>query len=421
MYDKTYFNKIASLLEAMQGKKPLDSVGQEDKDIDNDGDHDKSDKYLHKRRKTISKAMMKKEGVALDEATRLLAKHGDVEVHHQNGAISVKKNGKEVAKGDFDTGSDMFFINHKSFGKGQRAFDTSTQIAKHFSMMKEACECEDEEDDDEEEDMMPKKGKKKSSKLEKMDEKAPPGAKYERMVKHIKKGYSKGGLTDKEKSIAYATAWKAKGKANEEVEQIDELSSKTLTSYTSKASKDAANKAASSVRKSAGPSPDGKGSRKDFDKARSRIKGVDLALKKLSKKPYKAESREWGVGEVIPGTETVVESDDGQKFITHVDVMFSHGIEFDVPVNQISIFEAEASREKYIKGATKPEGLMDKEGEGSKKFAAMHDYGKAELVYDDEAGHEDATKAGRLTKQAPPHRGEKRVGHLKPEKVKEPK
>lgn len=51
---------------------------------------------------------------------------------------------------------------------------------------------------------------------EELDEVAPPGAKYERMVKHIKKGYSKGGLTDKEKSIAYATAWKAKGKATKE-------------------------------------------------------------------------------------------------------------------------------------------------------------------------------------------------------------
>ena len=52
-----------------------------------------------------------------------------------------------------------------------------------------------------------------------LDEKAPPGAKFERMVKHIKKGYSKGGLTDKEKSIAYATAWKAKNaETNEEIE-----------------------------------------------------------------------------------------------------------------------------------------------------------------------------------------------------------
>ena len=46
---------------------------------------------------------------------------------------------------------------------------------------------------------------------------APPTAKAERMVKHIKKSYSKDGkLTDREKSIAYATAWKHHN--NEETE-----------------------------------------------------------------------------------------------------------------------------------------------------------------------------------------------------------
>ena len=45
-------------------------------------------------------------------------------------------------------------------------------------------------------------------------EKAPPGDKFERMVKHIKAGYAKDGkLTKKEKGIAFATAWKAKNKA----------------------------------------------------------------------------------------------------------------------------------------------------------------------------------------------------------------
>jgi hypothetical protein len=49
---------------------------------------------------------------------------------------------------------------------------------------------------------------------EQIDEKAPSGAKYERMVKHIKNKMSKGGLTKKEKSIAYATTWKAKKKSD---------------------------------------------------------------------------------------------------------------------------------------------------------------------------------------------------------------
>jgi len=49
--------------------------------------------------------------------------------------------------------------------------------------------------------------KKHGVKEEKIQEVAPPGKKYERMVKHIKKNYPK----DKE-GIAYATAWKHKNK-----------------------------------------------------------------------------------------------------------------------------------------------------------------------------------------------------------------
>ena len=49
-----------------------------------------------------------------------------------------------------------------------------------------------------------------------MEEEAPKGAKYERMIKHIKKNYAKDGkLTKDEKSIAYATAWKHKNKKEE--------------------------------------------------------------------------------------------------------------------------------------------------------------------------------------------------------------
>jgi hypothetical protein len=51
-------------------KKKFDD--RKDKDIDNDGDVDSSDKYLHKRRKAISKST--KEEVELDEATELYKK-----------------------------------------------------------------------------------------------------------------------------------------------------------------------------------------------------------------------------------------------------------------------------------------------------------------------------------------------------------
>ena len=41
-------------------KKKLDPVGQEDDDVDNDGDTDSSDEYLKNRRKAVGKAIAKK-------------------------------------------------------------------------------------------------------------------------------------------------------------------------------------------------------------------------------------------------------------------------------------------------------------------------------------------------------------------------
>ena len=89
--------------------------------------------------------------------------------------------------------------------KGNKVIKTKTGI-KH-----EKVHAADKEDDD-------------------LDEVAPPGAKAERMVKHIKKAYSKDGkLTPKEKSIAYATAWKAhnKGQVEEAVKFGDTVKNST--------------------------------------------------------------------------------------------------------------------------------------------------------------------------------------------------
>lgn len=55
-------------------KETLDPVGKEDSDIDNDGDTDKTDKYLLKRRQAISKAVVKEE----DEVDSKLKKIADL-------------------------------------------------------------------------------------------------------------------------------------------------------------------------------------------------------------------------------------------------------------------------------------------------------------------------------------------------------
>jgi hypothetical protein len=75
----------------------LDPVGKEDSDIDNDGDVDKSDKYLHKRRKAISKAMKKR----LGEARNV---HGEIESPSENIGKLVKKASKRV---DTDVDGDV--------------------------------------------------------------------------------------------------------------------------------------------------------------------------------------------------------------------------------------------------------------------------------------------------------------------------
>ena len=65
-------------------KKKMDPVGDEDGDVDNDGDMDDSDKFLMKRRKAIKKAMAKEgfelPGYVVDAIEEALAEDPDFEV-----------------------------------------------------------------------------------------------------------------------------------------------------------------------------------------------------------------------------------------------------------------------------------------------------------------------------------------------------
>ena len=95
----------------------LDPVGQEDADIDNDGDTDKSDKYLHKRRKAIGKAMKKrmKEEKELAEVTKM-GIHAPHEVPSGNLKGLVKKAVKRI---DADNDGDVDKDDPKEKGMGE--------------------------------------------------------------------------------------------------------------------------------------------------------------------------------------------------------------------------------------------------------------------------------------------------------------
>jgi len=60
--------KKGKMTAKVKAGKGLDPVGKEDKDIDNDGDHDKTDKYLLKRRKAIGSAIRKRADQKIKEA-----------------------------------------------------------------------------------------------------------------------------------------------------------------------------------------------------------------------------------------------------------------------------------------------------------------------------------------------------------------
>jgi hypothetical protein len=62
---KSTIVKGHEIAKSIMKNEAMDKVGKEDSDIDNDGDVDKSDKYLHARRKAIGKALRKED---LDES-----------------------------------------------------------------------------------------------------------------------------------------------------------------------------------------------------------------------------------------------------------------------------------------------------------------------------------------------------------------
>ena len=112
-------------------KEALDPVGQEDADIDNDGDVDKSDKYLGKRRKAIAKAMKKK----MSEAAKpdYLDFDGDGNKKEpMKKALKEKGEKKEVAEGD----GDPCWDSHKQVGmkkKGNRMVPNCVPKTKNES------------------------------------------------------------------------------------------------------------------------------------------------------------------------------------------------------------------------------------------------------------------------------------------------
>jgi hypothetical protein len=153
-----YFTKSDSLIDAVkqvlgEKKEELDPVGKADADIDNDGDVDASDKYLHNRRKKITKALKEKtvcgmcgkvhegscgmkEEVELDEG---LAKHiirGDNYVGVPDRVVALAK--QKVKKMNISTASDHSKAMHKALS------DLGWQMTVSGKYVRESVELDEE-------------------------------------------------------------------------------------------------------------------------------------------------------------------------------------------------------------------------------------------------------------------------------------
>ncbi len=119
--------------------------------------------------------------------------------------LGVKDSGVVIAVGGIDLADGAGIM---ADGETEPHFEgeTEEEHAEHEAEEKPEDEAEEHAEDESEED----------ENDEELEEKAPPGAKYERMVKHIKKSEKKSGKgTDKAKKIAFATAWKKHNESDE--------------------------------------------------------------------------------------------------------------------------------------------------------------------------------------------------------------
>jgi hypothetical protein len=238
----------------------MDPVGKEDDDIDNDGDVDSSDKYLHRRRKAISKAM-KKEQAELQEKAVSQAQAIAARI-----ALKHKKEGTKPEPGT--ASADMAKMSEKDL--------------EDFTKAKKDAPYKVEETDLEEvsKDLLGRYAAKAHNRGDMAARMSSSGRNKE--VAHIaNKRYS--GV----KNAINKLSGRARVNATEEVNQLDELSPNTLHSYTKKAAGNmagnaavAAAQASSSMKKS---SPDVK------RKIKNRMKGITSASGRLADKANMAE------------------------------------------------------------------------------------------------------------------------------------
>ena len=294
---------------------------RKDKDVDNDGDVDASDKFLHKRRKAIGKAM---------------AKDDEKEESKTEEKEEVCESCGKVHEGDCDP-ADV------------KAFQAKTEMKHKKKKLKANDEDPSDDDSDDDEVEEGKRGFIAAAKAAKdAGEKSFvfAGKKYnvENMKEITKESYSFDELVDMDEESFDDLIERIERK------EMDEIVG-TIARGIGRTAKKVVNRFSTSGRADAAQKKLGKLKKKAADKDRLAKAKSDIAALKKKPAPSPVSSEK-------------------------------------EPEKKLKKF----NEAQETKGATKPEGIMDKESPKSKEFADKH---KVEINDDEEKGHKDAADAGR--------------------------
>lgn len=240
-------NVTSKLIEAyaeVNEKKKLDPVGQADADIDNDGDVDKSDKYLHNRRKAVKKAMKDDE---MNEAYESVCK--EMKKMHDEGY-----------------GKKAIMAKYKHM-----------EMATVEKLYAQTCGTREEVEED-----------SKAALAKKLAKASAPSEKGKKAVTLKKAPWDKDKKSTNEEEVVMNPKKEKKGSdemANEEV--VNELSKATLGSYAKKAVSDIDQQ----KKKAAG-----------YDKAANRsnnFKTITKNINKASSADHRADNRKKGIVKAV--------------------------------------------------------------------------------------------------------------------------
>jgi hypothetical protein len=220
---------------------------------------------------------------------------------------------------------------------------------------------------------------------------------------------------------AYGIGGKAKVMATEEVEQIDEISKKTLGSYVKKASSDMANNAYALGARDPLKKPG------SWDKAFKRKSGIEKATDKLvakeeveldevSQKTLWSYHAKAGADlqkkreKLDKGTLTMKDLKKGQNRVKGLNRAAN---KMDEEAGWPVYERIKENRAMHYKGAAAPETMDDKlKGAGAKKMKSDFAGNTTDPDFE-EKGHTDASKAGRITKKSPARTGDQSKGDTK--------